>query len=243
MNFEVKRVPELSKKLSLTEYISRIKSLKEVPLGVNVLTAQPENYDFSPKITLLSAMENKNTMKFFNKFSSLICNCPNTNLIVLNGDKEFNLKVDEKAKYYNSDFSKIVNVLYDNCIKLNSVKSEKKFVLLIVGYTSINNYLKKMKLEDESVKTLDEFVKDTNNDSFKFLLYEADNKFENLMNSDISDILDNSNGIWIGVDYDSQSSFEMQSIGYGDNPVNPSNELIVIIKDSEPIITRYPTIV
>ena len=54
--------------------------------------------------------------------------------------------------------------------------------------------------------------------------------------------IDNSNGIWIGVDYDSQSSLEMTQIGYDDNPVNPSNELIIIVRDSEPSIVRFPTI-
>jgi len=62
------------------------------------------------------------------------------------------------------------------------------------------------------------------------------------MNSDISDILDNSNGIWIGVEYDTQSAFEMHENEGEENPVNQSNELIVIIRESEPIITRYPTI-
>jgi hypothetical protein len=102
--------------------------------------------------------------------------------------------------------------------------------------------LKKAKAEDSTTKTLDDLIKVTENDNFKFLIYERDNNFENLMNADISDILDNSNGIWIGVDYDSQSSFEMQEISYSDNPVNQSNELIVIVRESEPIITRYPTI-
>ena len=46
----------------------------------------------------------------------------------------------------------------------------------------------------------------------------------------------------IGIDYDSQSSLEMAQIGYDDNPVNPSNELIIMVKDSEPSIVRFPTI-
>ncbi len=242
MNYQVKRVPDISKKLSLTEYLSYVTDLSDVPLGVNVLTAQQERYNFSLKTTLFSAEETKNTMKFFNKFSSIISCCKNTNLIVLNAEKDFNLKVDSQAKYYDSDLSKIVNLLYTNSEKLNNAKSDKKFAILIIGYVSLNNSLKKAKAEDSTTKTLDDLIKVTENDNFKFLIYERDNNFENLMNADISDILDNSNGIWIGVDYDSQSSFEMQEISYSDNPVNQSNELIVIVRESEPIITRYPTI-
>ena len=55
-------------------------------------------------------------------------------------------------------------------------------------------------------------------------------------------MLDNSNGLWIGVDYDGQSAFDMQNIGYSDNPVNPSNELVIDIEDSEPVIIRFPTV-
>ena len=242
MNYQVTRVPDISKKLSLLEYLSYVKDLSDITLGVNVITAQQVSYDFSQKTTLFSAEDNKNIIKFFNKFSSMITCCENTSLIVLNAESELKLKVDPQAKYYDSDLSKIVNLLYTNCEKLNNTKSDKKFVILILGYSGLNNYLIKSKEEDPSIRTLDELVGVSENDNFKFFIYEESSKYERLMNSDISDILDNSNGIWIGIDYDSQSAFEMQEIGYSDNPVNQSNELIVIIKESEPIITRYPTI-
>lgn len=242
MNYQVPRVPDISKKLSLTEYLSYVSDLSNVPLGVNVLTAQQEWYDFTPKTTLMAAEENKNTMKFFNKFSSIISCCKDTSLIILNADKELNLKVDEQAKYYNSDLSKIVKLLYTNCEKLNATASTKKFVILIIGYTSLNRSLIELKAEDPTVKTLDELIKVSENDSFKFLIYDKGHNYEKLMNSDISDILDNSNGIWIGVEYDTQSAFEMHENEGEENPVNQSNELIVIIRESEPIITRYPTI-
>ncbi len=242
MNYQVKKVPDISKKLSLTEYLSYVTDLSDVPLGVNVMTAQQESYDFSQKTTLFSAEENKNVVKFFNKFSSIIACCENTNLIIINSIKELNLKVDEQAKYYTSDFSKIINLLYTNCEKLNNEKSNKNFVIMLLGYTSLNNQLMKLKAEDPDTRSLDELIRVSENENFKFFIYEESNKFDDLLNSEISDIIDNSNGIWVGLDYDGQSSFEMQEIRYGDNNINPSNELIVIIRESEPIITRYPTI-
>lgn len=242
MNYKASCVPNVPKKVSLDSYLPIVKELKSVPLGVNVLTAQQEDYDFSNKITLFSAAKTKNISKFINKFSSLITKCENNSLIILNAEKDIKLKVDEKAKYYDSDFNKIVNLLYDNLCKLNSTTSDKKFTILILGYTSLNNHLLKLKDEDEEVHTLDDMILDCDNSNFKFIIYEKTERFEALLNNEISDQLDNTNGIWIGVDYDGQSSFEMQSISYSDNPVNPSNELLLIIRDTEPFFVRFPTI-
>jgi len=241
MNNQVKKVPDISKKLSLTEYLSYVTELSDVPLGVNLLTAQQERFDFTKLITLLSAESDKNIPKFINKFSTIICACNNTNLIVLNSIEEVNIKTDPNAKYYSTDYEKIINVLYENCMKLNKTKSDKKFVILILGYNKINKYLNNLQQADENIITLDKLIQKTENDYFKYLIYDTDNNIEKLMNSELSEILDNTNGIWIGIDYDNQSAFEMQRVN-DENVLNPSNELIVIIKESEPTLTRYPTI-
>ena len=242
MKEPAKGVPEIPKKISFSSILPLIKSIDNVPLGINVLTAQQEYFDFSSKVSVFSATENKNTMKFFSRFTTIISSLPNTNLVVLNSDTEFNIKVDERAKLYSSDFSKIVNVLYSNCEKINSTKSDKKFVILIIGYSGLNKSLKKKKEEDDSIHTLDDLVLLSNNDSFKFLVYDNENKFDSLMNSEISDLFDNSTGIWIGVDYDSQSVFETQEMTDDASSITQSNELILSIKDAEPSIVRFPTV-
>ena len=244
-SMSVHKAPEVSdvpRKLSLESCLPEVKNLSSVFLGVNVLTAQKQYYDFSKKISLLSAANASNTMKFISKLSSLLVHCQNTNLIVLNAKKSIKFKLNEKAKYYEAGFDKISNTLYDNCQKMNSNHSDKNFVILIIGYVAINNYLKKINKDDKSVHTLDELILESTNNNFKFLIYDDESSYSSLLNTDISDMLDNSNGLWIGVDYDGQSAFDMQNIGYSDNPVNPSNELVIDIEDSEPVIIRFPTV-
>ena len=242
MKDKVHSVPEVPKKVSIEELLPISNDLSNIPVGINVVTAQLETFDFNKRISLLGGTKIQNTVKFFNKITKLLLNVPNTNIIFLNKEAGIRFNLDEKIKYYDGDFSKIVNLLNTNCLKINDTPSEKKFIVVICGYSSINSNLVDASIEDESVVTLDELINNCNNDSFKFLIYDNDERYEKVLNSDIYDKIDNSNGIWIGVDYDSQSSFEMTQIGYDDNPVNPSNELIIVIRDSEPSIVRFPTI-
>ncbi len=235
-------VPDVPRKLSIESYTSKANTLNNIPLGVNLVTAQQQYFDFNKKISLLAAAEVANIGKFVSYFSKIICSCENTNLIILNGKKGINYKLDEKAKIYESDFEKVNNLLYDNCLKLNENPSEKSFVILVLGYSAINNYLTKAKAKDDSIHTLDDLILDCSNNNFKFVLFEKEESYSKLLNSNISNLIDNSNGIWIGVDYDSQSALDMQSISYSDNPVNPSNEMVVNVVDSEPLFIRFPTI-
>ena len=237
MKDKVSSVPEVPKKVSIDQLLVESNNLNNIPLGVNVVTAQTEYFDFNRKVSILAASKMQNTVKFFSRITKLLLNIPDINIIFLNKDAGIRFNLDERIKYYEGDFSKIVDLLNTNCLKINDSPSNKKFIVIICGYSTINK-----NLEDNNSITLDQFINNCNNDSFKFLIFDTDEKYEKVLNSDISNKIDNSNGIWIGVDYDSQSSLEMTQIGYDDNPVNPSNELIIIVRDSEPSIVRFPTI-
>lgn len=236
---KAKKVPEVPKKIALADVLPAVTDLTSVPLGVNIFTAQNESFNFNNKVTLMAASRLQNTNKFMSKLSSLLVQCSNNNLIILNSQPEFKFKVDEKAKYYDSDFKKVVKLFYDNCQKLNTNSSDKKFTILIIGYNSINKHLLKLKEEDSTICTLDDFLLSCNNDNFRFLIYENDESISKILNSDISDMIDNSNGIWMGMDYDGQSSFDMMTT-YIDS--SATNDVILTIKDSQVSYVKYPTI-
>lgn len=234
-----KRVPDVPKKVSLSDYLSSINNIKEVPLGVNILTAQEVRNDFSRKISLFSSASSKNTVKFFEKYSYILTRIPKSKLIILNSESEMNLRVDQNAKYYDKSFGDIVKLLYNNCSRINNEPNENNFIILIIGYTGLNNHLRELKKEDESIRTLDELVLVSTNDNFKFLIYDRENNFSKLYYTEISDLIDNTNGIWIGVDYDGQSAFEMQNIS---NEINASNDMVVKIDDTVGQIVKYPIV-
>lgn len=235
---KAKKVPDVPKKLSLTDILMPEMKLNSVPLGVNIITAQNEFYNFDNKVTLMSATRLQKNSKFISKLSTLLVNCANNNLIILNSDEDFKFKYDEKAKYYDADFKKVISLFYNNCQKLNVNPSTKKFTILILGYNSINKYLLQLKEEDPNVHTLDDILLSCTNDNFRFIIYDDDSTLSKIAYSDISDIVDNSNGIWIGTDYDSQNSFEMTT-SYMENL---GNDIILTIKDSQTSYVKYPTI-
>ena len=47
--------------------------------------------------------------------------------------------------------------------KINETQTEKKFIVIICGYSSINKTLEEASVEDESVATLDELINNCNN--------------------------------------------------------------------------------
>ena len=158
MKEKVKKVPEVPKKVSTNDLLPQCNNLNNIPLGINVVTAQTEYFDFSRKVSLLSAAKVQNTVKFFNNMTKLLLNIENTNIIFLNKYTNLKFNLDEKIKYYDCDFSKIVNVLNTNCLKLNDNPTDKKFIIIICGYTTINNDLIEAKNKDENTCTLDEFI-------------------------------------------------------------------------------------
>ena len=234
-----KRVPDVPKKVSIGELLPRAKILSEVPIGVNVITAQRETYDFTKKITLLSSASIQNTAKFFEKISIIISNISKTKLIIFNAEKEFNFKVNELTKYYDESFADIVKLFYSNCQKINNKPSDNNFVIIMIGYSKINNHLKKLKEEDADVKTLDDLILVSKNDNFKFVIFDTDNNANRLAYSRISELIDVTYGIWIGVDFDGQNVFDMQNFS---TEINVSNEMVLLIKDSNPSLVKYPTI-
>ena len=113
MKEKVHAVPEVPKKVSVNELLPMCTSLDNVPLGVNVVTAQQEYFDFSRMITMLAGAKIQNTTKFFSKVTKLLLNIPNTNIIFLNKYAETKITLDDRLKYYDGAFVKIIDLYYN----------------------------------------------------------------------------------------------------------------------------------
>ena len=102
-------------------------------------------------------------------------------------------------------------------------------------------YLKGVDLRLLADSNIDDLVLNTQNDNFKFILYDNSEIFGKLINGALSDIVDNQNGIWVGNDFDSQYSFAYENSYYSNN-INPGNDTIVLVKDGTPEYLKFPTL-
>ena len=74
MKDKVSSVPEVPKKVSIDQLLVESNNLNNIPLGVNVVTAQTEYFDFNRKVSILAASKMQNTVKFFSRITKLLLN-------------------------------------------------------------------------------------------------------------------------------------------------------------------------
>lgn len=235
---KVKAVPDLPKRLEFSYLKNSITNICNVPLGVNLLTAQIGFNNFDKKITTISGENVLSISKFISSLVKALSLCNNNNVIVLNGNSNFKIRVPDNIKYYDSNFSKIIPVLMQNIIKYNETSSEKKFSIVILNYSKINKHLKDLNEENEDVVTLDDLIENVNNDSFKFTIYDSFNNLKKLSDGSLSEYLDSESGIWVGKEMDMQDyySFENPSYAY---KLNLGNDTVVVINNLTPEFLKF----
>ena len=234
-------VPIVPKHLSFDKIKQQVTDLYNVPIGVNNVTAQYEYFDYTQRISLLSASSSNNLKRFISNYINILSLCNNNKVIVLNalGSDTLEINVDDGIKLYNANFKKVFPILKNNIEKLNKETSDKMFTIVVLGYYKLNNHMIELKKEDENIITMDELILSVNNTNFKFILYEDAQFFKNITNGNLAEIVDNQSGIWIGTDYEDQESFDMERI-YSETQL--PNDCLVIIEDSVPKFVKYPTI-
>lgn len=238
---KAKPIPDVPKHLSFDELKSQVSDISRVPIGVNVVTAQYEYFDYTRRVSLLSSSTKEKLKKFIPNYIKMLSLCANNKVIVLNAmnSDELEIMVDDNVKMYNSNFKKVFPILKQNIEKLNLETSEKRFTILVLGYNTLNNHMLELQKSDSSVSTVDDLILSVNNDNFKFILYEEVTYFRKIIDGKLSEIVDNQSGIWIGSDCEDQESFETERI-YSDT--NLSNDGLMIVDDSVPSFVKFPTI-
>ncbi|MCI8568635.1 MAG: type VII secretion protein EssC [Bacilli bacterium] len=235
---KIKAVPELPKKLEFSYLKNSITDISNVPLGLNLLTAQIGFNNFDKKITTISGDNILTISKFISSLVKSLSFCNNNNVIILNGNSNFKIKVPDNVKYYDSNFSQIIPVLMKNIIKYNDISSEKKFSIVILNYSKINMHLQELSEDNEEIALLDDLIKTVNNEYFKFTIYDSVNNLKKLSESSLSEYLDNESGIWVGKDMDMQDYYSYDNPSYV-YKLNLGNDTVTIIKDLTPEYLKF----
>ena len=228
------RVPTIPDSVTIEMLKENAKSLSEIPLGINIKTAQLNTFDFDNKLSVISSNSYAPAKKFFPKLFEIISSLEDTKVIVLNSIKGLKLAHNDKIKYYDSGFRDIINVLNKNVIKYSESPKEDKFLIIFTGYTQLQMHLLKEKQSDEGeeIITIDNLINNSVGvNNFSYILYDEETILSKIEDSDIDQLFKRNNGVWLGKEYDSQSIFEVNNQNNDIDQLNNNN--VTIIKNGK----------
>ena len=225
-----KKVPTVPDRVTFETLKNSIKTINAVPLGINIVTAQVGGYNFNNLINLMSASSEKTFFKFLPGFLEVLSQVENTKTIILNSMPDFSINAPDNIKVYASSFKKVIPVLKTNIEKYNTTSdSQNNFVIIVIGYEKLNNHMKELKKEDSTVSTISEIINlSRGNNSFKFILFDTPKMARELRVGEVSNMIDNMNGIWIGKGLEDQELITVNS-NTSNNP--DSDEIVVTVKN------------
>lgn len=229
LKLNAKNTPIIPDRVLLDEIYPYITDLSNVPLGIDVKTAQIDYYDFSNTLSVMSGGNKCLTAlkRFLNFLIDIFLHINNSKIIVLNAYAE-KIKVSEREnlKIYENGFSDIVKIINKNVEKIKENPKKDQFIVIIIGYSKIKDLIDNSESDENSIK-LDELILNASSlENFKFVIYERESSISSITDGDIDYLFKGDTGIWIGGDFDMQSVFETQRY---DSSVRLNNSNITII--------------
>lgn len=210
-------------------------TIENVPIGINLKTAQPYSYNFEDFLNIISSPNYASAKKFFNKFFEILRTIYDYKIVVINSIEDIKIEQIDEIKCYSSGFINILNTLNKNVEKLKNEVSEKKYLIVFIGYDNLENQLKKEKEEKDEIITINDLIinaKSVNN--FKFILYDSERNIARIEEEEMDKYFKRNNGIWLGKDGNSQEIFETNNYIRSDSLKN--DNAIVIKKGNYEIL-------
>lgn len=238
---KAKSISAIPQEVTFEHIKDSITTLDEVPLGINLVTAQIGSYNFSKHLTIMSSSKVTEIINFSPFLLKVLSSYSNTKVIVLNALKDIKIHIPDGVKYYDSGFKKIIPVLSSNIDKYNqeAKENDSTFIIVVLGYEQLDNYLISVNNEENAnLKTIYDLVEASHKNShFKFILYNTAIEFDKLRSGDISSFIDNTTGLWIGKGFEGQGVFDARPL-YNDN-VRLGNDSVVLIKSGNVEYVKY----
>lgn len=226
-----KPVPRIPDRVTYEIIENTITDISSVPIGVNMLTAQVDTFNFNNTVSVISSEKVLSFSRFFPLLQKILLKIPNTKIIVLNALEEGKIMTLEGVVSYNTGFSKVVESLKNNILKCNEKPPTDNYMIFVLNYSLLNEKLteKKKELNDDGYCTIFDLIEMAHHiPNFHFVLYDLSSESDGLRNGELMDYFDGDTGLWIGNDFDGQMVFESNDL----SDVSSNNDAPIIRVDN-----------
>ena len=210
------KVPIVPEEIDIETIKKNVTDITKVPLGINTNTAQMGYYNFQDLVNIISSSSYSTTKKFFEFLINILSLIKNNKIIVMNALDECNLELPSTAKYFDTSFEKVLEVINNNIDKYLEEKKEDTFCIFVLGY---DNFKTAVEAADANIKLDDIIIKSKGISNFKYILYDTETEIQTVDQTEFDSYFKRKNGIWLGKDFDAQSLFELNNI-YSDSTLN-----------------------
>lgn len=201
-----KRIPTLPKTVSL-EFVARdLIGITSVPIGIAKQSLEVVKYDFTNYLsTFILSNTSNNTANFSRSLITELSMIKNIQLIVVDINKEVSSLKGKIKYYYDSEPSKVYDILLDY-IKRIKENTSVKTVLYFQNFNKFKLKLDTIKLEDftKEIKSSENISLIIADDYKKLKKSEFDAWYRNIQND--------TDGIWIGTGLSDQNLFKLSKL-------------------------------
>lgn len=207
-NNKVKKIPILPNVVGITDVKENITTINEVPIGIDKKELEIINVDYLSNLgNIITSTKLDNTKNFVKSLLHIFNNIHNNNLIVIDSQKQLELKKEEYRNYYTDDFDNVLLKINEYVVNSINSKSNNSGVILIYGLNKFINKLSNATKLNELINNIKKYEK------ISLIIGEDYNKIKNYcFESWFTSIFNLNNGIWIGRGITDQNLLRLTSV-------------------------------
>ena len=195
-------LPVMPNKLRLDNVINFITDLNNVPIGISNDTIEIQYFDFISNLgTLILGTKIENMVPFVHSFINLVKRMRNIDLFVLSPDNILEFDPKDSINQYFDHFDEVLKKLKKYIDDLILANSSKLGLIVIIGVDELMKKVSDTSILEELTKSLKSYEK------MGLVIVDSNNKYKK--NKDelwIKNVINSSNGVWIGNGITSQTS-------------------------------------
>ncbi len=204
---QLTKVPENVTSDDLAKYVD---SLEAVPIGFNMYEKDIAKYNFgSEKFHIITGKNIRNNVSFLYGLASILCKHKNTKVRVIDMLNIFKKPILD-LKFFNENFDVVFAALENDV--LHRTETQDMAINIIIGAGQFKSHLSKAGLEIFN-NLFNNIIKSKKN---IYILVDDYDKIRTLKLEQWYQLIDTTKGIWLGNDFDNQSTFTTNEISQED---------------------------